>query len=559
MTRATKSGGDAVLAACGAPATPPDAVERTPLAERVPWREPLALPPRKGYAYERVDKGGVLYAEQWSPVRGNWRRASLAAAARAAGFDARLVDAKGKRLTGRARNDRQAWARGAAVALFRQWDTEDQQAAGPTPAVVADVPGGLAPAAARGALTLGETEALLLDPDTGKFPTPAGRKPTHHAREVLRSLRFAVRELGADFPWARLDIDAFTTLWRRRIRQAQEATKRGERQDGLRPAEVIVRDLAAVATWLRQRRRDGEPLIPAGAALLPRTWKRLVGDDWVKLRGEELRTRTAPEPKRPRHTEDEIRRILARAADVDPRLDLLLQLGAELRPGQVERAMRTHLDLTVAPHGRLTVQGAGTKKGTKVKLTAGQRAAVDRALGLADPARGYLRLLEQQYAGGALADYPLFPAGQLPGGRKGEDPVATSERHVTCGLLAGNTIRDWFREAEALAGVPSVKGRVFYGVRRAAVDAFKARQGSREGLQAFGGWADTQIPDTIYADAEAEYAQDEAAKHRAAIRGEAPEAAAAEASEPPARASPEGIGEGSPGPSDTPATTEQAP
>jgi hypothetical protein len=44
---------------------------------------------------------------------------------------------------------------------------------------------------------------------------------------------------------------------------------------------------------------------------------------------------------------------------------------------------------------------------------------------------------------------------------------------------------------------------------------------SREGLMAHGGWTDTSVPDRIYADTEAGYARDEAARVRAQIRGEA--------------------------------------
>ena len=46
---------------------------------------------------------------------------------------------------------------------------------------------------------------------------------------------------------------------------------------------------------------------------------------------------------------------------------------------------------------------------------------------------------------------------------------------------------------------------------------------SREGLQQHGGWADTQMPDRIYADQQAGYAQDEARDIRAIIRGETPD------------------------------------
>jgi len=66
----------------------------------------------------------------------------------------------------------------------------------------------------------------------------------------------------------------------------------------------------------------------------------------------------------------------------------------------------------------------------------------------------------------------------------------------------------------------SVKGRGAYGLKRQSVDAAKAAGISREGLQRLGGWTDTQMPDRVYADQEADYARDEARQIRAKIRGE---------------------------------------
>ena len=65
-----------------------------------------------------------------------------------------------------------------------------------------------------------------------------------------------------------------------------------------------------------------------------------------------------------------------------------------------------------------------------------------------------------------------------------------------------------------------MKGRGWYGVRRQAADEAKRQGISGEGLMQHGGWTDTQVPDAIYADQEAEYARAEAAAVRAEIRGE---------------------------------------
>jgi integrase len=193
--------------------------------------------------------------------------------------------------------------------------------------------------------------------------------------------------------------------------------------------------------------------------------------------------------------------VLAFAWQVDPRFEFLMVLGAELRLGQVLRCRRPDLDLE---HKTLTVPGRGGKKGVVSKLTEGQMAVVTRVLGNG----GYLSKLER-----AAADYALFP-----GIWRGKD--VAHERYADVAPLGRDVIDRWFHRAEELAGVPLIPGRGAYGVRRAAVDAAKSMKISREGLQQQGGWADTQMPDQVYADQEADYARDEARDVRAKIRGE---------------------------------------
>ena len=163
--------------------------------------------------------------------------------------------------------------------------------------------------------------------------------------------------------------------------------------------------------------------------------------------------------------------------------------------------------------------GGGRKGGTVVLLTKGQRAAVDEAL-----TTGYLRALEAAFQAQEIADYPLFPSGQLAASRKAGDPHAVVERHATAKPIKRDTMIALFHEAEDAADppVPRVKGRAFYGGRRSSVDAYKAQKGSREGLQQLGAWSDATIPDQIYADEAQEYAREEARDIRAKIRGEEP-------------------------------------
>jgi integrase len=328
------------------------------------------------------------------------------------------------------------------------------------------------------------------DPRTGLYPVR-----TRHSREVACALVHAARIWGKELPWDVVDRARLRMLGRTRVDEIRAQSARA----GYRGAEVVVQRVLTVASWLRD-----EGKIASDACLVPRRWKDDLRDYW-----RQVSKQSTPEPLRPRHTLKEMRKIIAAAPAVDPRLALLLAFGAELRLGQVRRCRRT--DLSVE-HKTLTVRGAGKKKGTVVMLTSGQWAAWERAT----TEGGYLSRLERE-----LPDYPLFPRGQLPGGRKGRG-VAEPDRHGAADPIEDTAIRKWFRDAEDEAGVQHVNGRGAYGLRRIAVDAAKALGISREGLQAHGGWTDSQVPDSIYADQEMTYARAEAARIHAKIRGEVP-------------------------------------
>lgn len=420
------------------------------------WEQSVGFLPYKVTVYEEPARKGVLYL-RWRQG-GNWKKRSLRRPLRT---KRGAIDAETK-----------AWALEQASLQYARLVKGE--------GVAVEIP--TAP------LTLAEGLALAIDEHAGKYPTD-----TPHRREVVRELTRAIALWGRDTAWAVITKADFRRLRRQRIRDL-----RAEGEDGLRGAEVTVARVLAVAAWLRD-----EGKIPAGACVASRKWKQELRTDWLELSGE----RALPDPERPRHSLDEMRKVLAVAGKVDPRFELAMALGAELRLGQVIRCRRPDVSLE---HRTLTVRGKGHKMGTVVHLTDGQMRVLTRAL-----EHGYLRVLERH-----LADYPLFPAGQLPGGRKMEDPVATLARHGDAPAISRSVLDEWFHEAERLAEVPTVPGRAAYGLRRAAVDAAKAAGISREGLQQHGGWKDTQMPDRIYADQQADYARDEARTIRAHIRGE---------------------------------------
>lgn len=174
------------------------------------------------------------------------------------------------------------------------------------------------------------------------------------------------------------------------------------------------------------------------------------------------------------------------------------------------RCRRSDLDLEARA---LTVATAGKKKGVLVELTDREFTAATHALTV-----GYLRNLE---AGGD--DYPLFPQGQLSGGRKGDDPVAV-ERHRAAKPVNRRSLLTWLHAAEDKAGVEAVSGRANYGLRRLMLDAAVEGGLDPEAVQELGGWTDSDTPNRVYRNKVRKEAALRARDARARIKGEVAEA-----------------------------------
>lgn len=435
-----------------------------PLRKGDRWEDAFGFAPHKVWVGERADKAGVLYLRWWDGGRGNWRWRSLGQTLR----DDR----------GRIRESIRDMAREAAK------DQYERLTGKPAPAVLVEA----AP------LTLERTWALISDRKTGAYPTN-----TPHRKEVERELARAARILGADTAWATIGKPHYLRLMRTRV---DELRARG--LSAMRGAEVTMQRIHAIAAWLRDNDH-----IPADAAVPSSKWHA----DLVKY-VEESHGGRAPASANPRHTLEEMRALIVRAWDVDPRFGLLMAIGAEQRLGQVARCRRSDLNLE---HRTVKVPGRGKKSAPTILLTAGQMASVERAL------TGYLVRMEA-----TCPDYPLFPgvklkrqAVKVDGKYKRVGPIYMDPRTMAhAPAVTGTGIRKWFRETERRCGIPHLSGRGTYGVRRVAIDAAKAAGISREGLKAHGGWKDTQVPDAIYAEQDAVYAREEAARIRAEIRGE---------------------------------------
>ncbi|HTG26088.1 MAG TPA: hypothetical protein VK681_39185 [Reyranella sp.] len=331
-------------------------------------------------------------------------------------------------------------------------------------------------------LTIAQATVLMQDRDRGCYP-----KDTPHRREVLRAMTDITRIWGPARTFATIGKADIRELGRRRARELRK-----EGHIGVRGAEITVGRLLAVAQWLRD-----EGHIEEGQCLPESQWKKKLRDELE-----------APEPKRPRYTLEEMRALIRNAPKIEPRYGLLLTLGAELRLGQVRKQRRSDVDLEA---GTFTVRGRGKKRGAVVHLTTGQLIIVQACL-----IDGYLRDLEK-----LAIDYPLFPQGQLKGGRKGEGVARPAQADAE--PVTGTAVRKWHRLNEVACQIEHADGRGPYGIRRQAVDATVEGGASRDELKEIGGWSDTQVPERIYRDQESKTARDGAKVIRARIRGEVAE------------------------------------
>lgn len=429
-----------------------------------PWTYTVGQRPDRVVAEERIKRRGVVYLRWWGGT--NWVRESTGLTLR--NTSGALVKTKCQA------------AEAAAKAKYKTLLAPPEQPAAacePRPLTILD---GL---------------ALAIDPARGLYPVE-----TPHRREVVRELERAAAILGVETTWEALTPGSLRELYRVRA-----AGLRARKYAGQRGAEITVARLLAVAGFLRAERR-----ISDNACRPPRKWRESLAQE--RTADGKREAGKAIEPHRPRHTIEEMQSILRVAPQVDPRLALAYRIGIGLRLGQVVRVRRSALDLA---GGCITVPGRGRKKGSVVILLPEDLAILHDVL-----TTGYLAPLEALYVQGGGGDYPLFPSGQLTGGRTGADHAVARPEQAHAVPVCMSAIRGWFAAAETLADVRHVKGRSTYGIKRQAVDAAKILKLSRDALTELGGWSDPQMADRIYADMLAREAATEAAHARHSIRGE---------------------------------------
>ena len=363
-------------------------------------------------------------------------------------------------------------------------------------------------------LTLREGFALALDPVRGKYATTDTRHYDQIVKyeERLFGGRPGLRPLiDPDLPWRGLELRDIRVLWRA---MADAYVRTEGKEFGVRAAEMMIDSILSIAAWLREECR-----IPPDAARSPEGWRRRLKEEWALRTGEQHKR-----PYRPRHTEEEFRRIFAALDDtrVDPRIRLAIELAAECRTGQVLRCTRRMLTLTdVEPAnyeklpagslGQVVIPGAGKKHGEIVVLTPEQRRAVDDAL------LGYLANYESAWLAKEIEDYWLFPGSRM---RALDESGRRWVRRVRAGVkaLSRDGARQAFRELEVIAKVDHLPGRGWYGLRRQAADMAETATTDDRVKDRLGGWQDSETRKSIYQDRETDALRAQAANVRRQLR-----------------------------------------
>lgn len=335
----------------------------------------------------------------------------------------------------------------------------------------------------KGPLSFGAAMRRVLDSQTGKYAGDSIWKAN-----VADHLAIAGDLIGNATPMSELRHSHYRQLWRSMAREhATSGTY------GLRYAEQVVGSVRSAVVWLQQ-----EEIIGPDYGLPAVGWKAQLRKDW----GEITSVPVDVKPARPRYTEKELAKLLGALDKADPRLALLVCVGAPLRLGQVVRLRRS--DVRGIRYGGLHVAGRGKKKGATPRLTMRERHALTKAM-----ATGYLSEVEALYRAKKIKDFNLFAGGKLAAGK-------LQKKNAQRAPLKGNSLNQIWRKLETLAGVAHMPGRAAYGARRKLADMVDKLAISPGAKNAVGGWTKT-LTREVYLEAENEDTTNEARGARAAV------------------------------------------
>jgi len=427
------------------------------------WKYQVGEIPHQLTAYERPDKGNAIYTRVWDGVKYTRKRSLYRP----------IRDAKGKVIPEKEIVAQQLAVRRHAE-LVAGADHEDQPGA---------------------PLTLAGGFRKLLDPKEGKYPTDSG-----HRRDVVRASKLVKHVLGADRRMDTIKHRDYRKIWRH-IAHAHKS----EGSYGPRTAELYCGALQTAARWLQR-----EGYLEPGDAIPAPGWKVEMREDWAQIVGAPI-----PDQEKLRYTEAESLKLWRAAPKADPRVSLAMEVGAELRLGQVGRVRRTDIFATAAFHlGGLQVHGRGKKRGEKIIFTTAQRHALTAAL-----LWGYLAEAERPFQAGEIDDFYLFPGGRLHAAEdhRGRRVLRVQAEGAARPISRRALARQW-EKLEELAGVEHVPGRLWYGMRRHQADRVEALEGVKARVKnRMGGWTKTSTREGYLEGANMQDAE-EAAEARKLVR-----------------------------------------
>lgn len=422
----------------------------------------MGEPPHQLTAYERADRGYAIYGRVWDGSRYTEKRA----------------------LHPGIRDEDDRIDPELEIAAQEQAIERQRTVAAGLGEADLDTPGG--------PLTLTQGFNRVLHPKTGKYAS----LDSEWRADVERHTRVIQNALGETLMWSQIRHAHYRKLWRY---MAREHAKDGS--FGARMAEVIVGTLQSAARWLQ-----GEGWIEPGDALPAPTWKEIMIREWEDITGSPVKP-----PKKLRFTAPESAALWDALPAADPRLELAVEIGAELRLGQVARTRRSDVE----PYGGfrfglVRVHGRGKKRGETVVLTRAQRHVLTRAI-----LWGHLANLEEAYQRGEIDDYYLITGGYLHQGRDHRDrPVQRARVENAASHWTRSAMRKAWKTLQELAGVEDVKGRNWYGMRRRQADeadALEVRPGVKNRL---GGWTKTSTREDYLETGRTEDAEDAAGARR---------------------------------------------
>jgi integrase len=378
-------------------------------------------------AYERGDRDGEIWTRIWDEERKKYTHKQLLCAP---------IRTKGK-------IDAELENRAIARAIDRQ-----KAIASSFQQDVADMPG--AP------LTMARARRLMLDPKDGKFPTN-----TEWKKEITRHLGIIVPIIGESKLVEEVKHGDYKRLWR-----ALAVAHRDHGKYGMRSAEMIVGTLRSLIVWLQEAEH-----IEAGLAMPAPKWIQSMRREWTDITG-----KPPKKQHRPRFTKEEQIKLWRALPKADPRLRMIVMIGAELRLGQVARCRRSDIfERSGEEIGGIEVIGRGKKFGEIVVFGKRMGPYIREAL-----ETGFLSELEAAYRAGTLEDFNLAQGGFIA---KGKAQVENAMMPVQ-----SKALRDWWNDLEELAGVEHMDGRGWYGLRRLGAD--RAEDVTKDGrkLNKMGGW-----------------------------------------------------------------------